>query len=212
MPEVLATGATLDTRRRHISIGLGLLLGSTWFCAIAFGVIVLAAYGNTPGKPAPVTAESSWPAASQLIRRPGHKTLVLFAHPRCQCTRATLEEFHRILAQSQAIPTTYVVFTDSGHTDAEAPLWHIARAIPGVQVLKDGRNEARVFQAFTSGQTFLFDESGTLRFGGGITAARGHAGDNTGADAVLSLINAGKTSQERTFVFGCALTASPGIL
>ncbi len=40
----------------------------------------------------------------------------------------------------------------------------------------------------TSGQVLLYDPSGRLAFSGGITAARGHVGDNAGSDAIVGLV------------------------
>ena len=56
----------------------------------------------------------------------------------------------------------------------------------------DDGAEARRFGAETSGQTLLYDARGALAFSGGITGARGHAGDNAGraslrrADSIAS--------------------------
>jgi hypothetical protein len=81
-----------------------------------------------------------------------------------------------------------------------------AAEIPGVTVLSDvDGTEARKFGAETSGHTFLFDHLGRLLFSGGITQSRGHAGDNAGESAIVSLANTRTSSQTKTFVFGCSL-------
>ena len=49
--------------------------------------------------------------------------------------------------------------------------------------------EANLFGAATSGQTMVYDPGGRLRFSGGITAARGHYGDNVGVSAIARLID-----------------------
>ena len=95
--------------------------------------------------------------------------------------------------------------------------WRIAAALPGVTAVRDdsGR-EARRFGAATSGQTLLYDAGGALLFSGGITAARGHAGDNAGRSELVSLLNRGRSDRTRTLnlgqsvhdatsVFGCPL-------
>lgn len=85
-------------------------------------------------------------------------------------------------------------------------LWHAAAAIPGVQVNVDHEGEeARLFQAVTSGQTLLYDSEGGLVFQGGITLSRGHAGDNPGRDAIESLLKQKIPSATSPPVFGCAL-------
>ncbi len=65
--------------------------------------------------------------------------------------------------------------------------------------------EALRFGAATSGQTLLYDASGRLLFSGGITPARGHAGDNDGSDALLELLSGGSGRHHQTPVFGCSL-------
>jgi len=67
--------------------------------------------------------------------------------------------------------------------------------------------EATRFGVITSGQTVLYDPSGALLFSGGITGARGHAGDNAGRASLVSLLNQGKTDLSSTSVFGCPLFA-----
>jgi hypothetical protein len=65
--------------------------------------------------------------------------------------------------------------------------------------------EAAKFVAETSGHTLVFDREGTLLFSGGITASRGHAGDNAGESAVLAALRGETMAQLRTPVFGCLL-------
>jgi hypothetical protein len=82
-----------------------------------------------------------------------------------------------------------------------------AAAIPGVTVLSDVDGvEAGRFGSLTSGHTFLFDSAGRLLFSGGITGARGHAGENVGENAVVSLINNGSSQRDRTLVYGCSFS------
>jgi hypothetical protein len=88
----------------------------------------------------------------------------------------------------------------------ETDLCGSARAIPGVYVDMDGDGrEAQRFAAETSGNVVLYSADGRLLFHGGITAARGHAGDNLGQGAVVALVNAGASTVDRTCVFGCLL-------
>ncbi len=45
----------------------------------------------------------------------------------------------------------------------------------------------------------------SLQFHGGITAARGHVGNNTGRQRVVSLINTGEADSHTHEVYGCGL-------
>jgi hypothetical protein len=66
--------------------------------------------------------------------------------------------------------------------------------------------EARRFHAATSGETFLFDASGKLLFQGGVTASRGHEGENIGRSTLTALVLTGQAERDRSVVFGCALS------
>ncbi len=85
-------------------------------------------------------------------------------------------------------------------------LWRGAASIPGVKVMTDESGvEARRFDSETSGQVMLYDADGQLRFSGGITAARGHSGDNAGRSAIVSLLTSNYSEIKQTPVFGCPL-------
>jgi hypothetical protein len=89
-------------------------------------------------------------------------------------------------------------------------LWTRAEGIPGVTVAADEDGvEATTFDARTSGEVRLYDADGVLRFAGGITAARGHSGDNAGRTAVEELLAGRGAAVARTPVYGCPLLAAP---
>ncbi len=138
-------------------------------------------------------------------------TLVMIAHPRCPCTRATLGELARLMAKAQGRLKTYVLFIrpEGSPVDWEkTDLWAEASAIPGVTVLVDDQGaEAERFQAATSGQNLLYSPEGKLLFSGGITFSRGHEGDNAGSGTILSILNGNEAPQSETPVFGCPLFA-----
>src|SRR5262245_25920794 len=135
----------------------------------------------------------------------------MIAHPRCDCTRASLAELAELMARARRRPKTYVVFIkprgvteDWEHTD----LWKLASRVPDATVVRDdGGVEAARFGAETSGQTLLYDRSGTLVFEGGTTAARGHLGASEGFDAIAALIGGDQPRQSTTPVYGCSLFA-----
>lgn len=178
-----------------------------WLVVIGVGFFVLLGYENTPGAVAQPLA--SWPSGSQIQRAPGRATLVMLVHPHCPCSRASLGELAVLMAQIEGRLDAYVLFLKpDGFSDdwEKTDLWQRAAAIPGVQPIGDRNGvEARHFQAMTSGQTVLYDPEGRLLFSGGITLARGHAGDNAGRSAIVSLLKARRAEQTETPVFGCPL-------
>ena len=113
------------------------------------------------------------------------------------------------MARAQGKVRAYVLFftpRESGADWQNSELRRSAAQIPGVTVLSDiDGAEARRFGVETSGHTFLFDRNGRLLFNGGITASRGHSGDNVGENAVISLVNDEPASRAHTLVFGCSL-------
>jgi hypothetical protein len=178
-----------------------------WLVIVGSGLSVLLGYENTPA----VAAEPSalWPADSQVQRTPGRATLVMVVHPHCPCTRASIGELALLMAQTQGRVVAYVLFLKpAGFADdwEKTDLWQSAASIPGVTPIVDYDGvEAGRFHANTSGQTVLYDAQGHLLFSGGITIARGHAGDNAGRSAIVSLLNTGRAEQTETPVFGCPL-------
>jgi hypothetical protein len=102
-----------------------------------------------------------------------------------------------------------VVFTipDGVPADWEKKdLWNLATSIPGLRVIRDqGGGEAHRFDAEGSGHVLLYAPSGKLLFSGGITASRGHEGDNVGRSAIVSFILDGHSPVSHTPVFGCSL-------
>ena len=87
---------------------VGAVAGISWLVAVAAGLAVLWSYENAPGIPA--TPPDHWPAASSLRRLPGVATLVMLVHPRCPCSRASLEELDRLMAHIPGVLLAHVVF------------------------------------------------------------------------------------------------------
>jgi hypothetical protein len=186
---------------------LTVLLGLAWAGTAVFGGHALLKYENSPGKVGRVS--SSWPPHSIVQLANDRPTLVMAAHPQCPCTRASVAELAQLMAHVQGKVRAYVLFyspRESGADWQNTDLRRTAAQIPGVTVLSDiDGAEAERFGAETSGHTFVFDPSGRLLFNGGITASRGHSGDNAGESAIVSLINDHTSKRSQTFVFGCSL-------
>lgn len=196
-----------------------------WLMLVGAGLILLMIYANRPGDRGFVP--TTWPQHSDLPRTEARPTLLVFAHPKCPCTRATIDELAWIMTQCGDSVDCRVLFlqpagheSEWSHTDS----WRTASAIPGVQVLADVKcRAAGVFGARTSGHVMLYDGRGQLRFEGGITPSRGHRGGNRGRERVVSLVTSdiaafalppsyhggefGAPAADSTCVFGCPLHA-----
>jgi hypothetical protein len=151
----------------------------------------------------------SFPRHSAVQLVSNKPTLVLFAHPRCPCTEASFHELDGLLAETQNRVSVTVVFTIPDGVPAgweQGNLWNSATSIPGIRVIRDqGGREALRFDVEGSGHALLYAPSGKLLFSGGITASRGHEGDNVGRSAVVSFILNGHAPVNHTPVFGCSL-------
>ncbi len=184
-----------------------ILLCGVWLAAVGLGTYLFLRFQSAPGSAG--VAPDHWPMESRIPLDASRDTLILFAHPQCPCTRASIEELNRILARSGGRLVAHVLFVQPTNAPADwlqTDRWQSAAAIPGVKVEADpeGR-ESRRFGASTSGYTVLYGPEGRLLFAGGITSARGHIGDNAGANLVVSLAAGKKVPLSHTPVFGCSL-------
>ena len=179
-----------------------------WLSLAIGGVVYLAHYKNTPAE-----KNSSYPvifpSESRIERHSEIPTLIFFAHPKCPCTRASLRELARLMADADGKLQAVVVFIKpqgEGEEWTKTDLRASSEMIPNVRVVIDeGERETRIFNAETSGLTLLYDLNGILRFGGGITASRGHEGDNAGRRAIFEIVTRETDNRAETFVFGCSL-------
>jgi hypothetical protein len=186
-----------------------LFCGATaaWLCSVFAGTTALLRYKNAAG--AQVEALSRWPQASRIARSPGHAILVLAAHPRCPCTRASLTELDRLLVRAGGRLEAVVLFVKPGGAPAgweDTDLWRRVASMPRARPILDVDGvEAHRFGALTSGQALVYDEKGALLFSGGITPARGHEGDSAGRAYILAGLGGAHLEHATAPVFGCAL-------
>ena len=183
------------------------LMVVVWLSGVGYGVNQVWKYSTTPGIEAPHPAR--WPGESRIPRGSNHPTLVMFVHPRCPCSRASLAELDRITQLSGQAAETFIVFLRPDDTAAgweQTDIWASAQRIANGHVVTDvAGTEAARFGAETSGQVLLYDAAGELKFAGGITGSRGHEGDNPGARRVFSLVNGTPADRDGASVYGCPL-------
>jgi hypothetical protein len=179
-----------------------------WAIGVAGGLIGLVRYTLRPGEAA--RAPRMWPAESAIAHEAGRPTLVMIAHPKCPCTRASLAELARLLAEGGSAASAHVVFVQPDGASADfvrTDTYARASAIPGVVVHIDKAGvEAGRFGASTSGETLLYDGSGRLIFHGGITDGRGHEGANAGRRRIRELLASGASDRSEAPTFGCELS------
>jgi len=153
-----------------------------------------------------------WPQPAVPKLDATRDTLILFAHPRCPCSRASLEELNRILAGRSGQIAAHILFMNpSGVSNdwTQTSLRATAESIAPVSVANDPDGKiARQFGAETSGFVVLYSPEGKLLFSGGITAGRGQIGDNTSKSALLERVARRENDPVGTPVFGCSLQCS----
>ena len=189
---------------RRIALVLAVCL---WIGIVCLGMGWLWRYNQVAG--APGTPAEHWPEQTSIQRDSNRFTLLVLAHPKCPCTRATVEELSKLMTNTRGGVNVYVLFAIPNGAAPdwfETDLWKSAAMIPGVKTIvdRDGSEAAR-FNSHTSGQVILYDSNGQLRFRGGITQSRGHVGDNAGRSAIEEIINSGQSDIDHTAVFGCPL-------
>lgn len=185
--------------RHETSLAVAIAL---WLGAIIAGFAAWESYDATPGE---ATAAARAEPGTDVT---GRWVLVMFVHPRCDCTRASLAQFREVLARGSSELDTSVLFVrPAGAPEGweQGELWDEACSLPGVRVTCDaGGVEARRAGATVSGYVVLRAPDGRFVFQGGITKARGRVGDNVGRRAVLALLR-GEQADATTPTFGCPL-------
>ncbi|NND96604.1 MAG: hypothetical protein HKN47_04665 [Pirellulaceae bacterium] len=182
-----------------------------WLTVSLCAMTVLWTYESTPGPNA--HAPDQWPSTSKLASSDSSKQLLVWLHPRCPCSRATVAQLDRLLVHLPQDVHCQVIITqppDVASSFVETDLTRSVRSMPVAVVMDDRQREARRFGVATSGQVLLYGTGGRLEFAGGITAGRGHHGDSAGSLTLRRLLSIADPppSSDSSSVYGCCLFAS----
>jgi hypothetical protein len=188
-----------------------LAIGLAWAVVVAGGVFWLMRFQMTPGQAA--AASPKWPGAGIAKLAADRPTLLMFVHPECSCSQASLGELQQLMTACPNRLAILVLFfkpsdqaEDWSHTD----LWKDAISIPGVEARIDsGGRLAERFGAKTSGQVMVYSPQGRLLFNGGITDGRGHFGDNAALDALIAIARGSAPASVvvTSKVYGCSINS-----
>ena len=178
-----------------------------WLLTAAGGLYCAVDYELRPGLS--LKAPSSWPPASKVKLASSATTLVMFVHPECPCTRASLAELSNIEEHCGAKVYIRLVLVKPAGLDVEwrdSQIWTSVLNVPHAEIVydPDGKEAAR-FGATSSGWTLAYNHEGRLLFAGGITGARGHYGPSAGSEALLAAVEQQSTTRSAA-IFGCPLT------
>src|ERR1700730_4002072 len=98
----------LTPARKMVAPWLAAIVAALWLVAAALGQRVMLNYEYSAA--APGTPPEKWPVATKVPRTPGLPTILVVAHPRCPCSRATVAELARLMALLQNSATATVIF------------------------------------------------------------------------------------------------------
>jgi hypothetical protein len=178
-----------------------------WGLFVGSGIVVLEIHATLPGDAG--TPFPRWPEGSPIPRVGSRPTLLIFLHPCCPCSRASVAELAHIMSRAAGRVSVHAVLLQPTHPSEH---WRGSAIEQDLVELRDvliwqdrGCSEARRFGVATSGHVLLYDAQGRLTFSGGITSARGHEGDNYGRDTVLMQIMGENGNRVGSPVFGCPL-------
>ena len=166
---------------------------------------------------------AGWPPSSRLPLPDSAPWALVFLHPQCSCSAATLEAVARLVGLCEdRIDWTLVVRADSedpGFAARGGLTRRISRLVEGLHnvdrfVDENGREAGR-FGVGTSGHTFLF-AAGTYELiaQGGLTPTRGHFGETSMWGAICRSAGVSRSEAERRAaldgtldspVFGCEI-------
>jgi hypothetical protein len=179
-------------------------VAAVWLLGVTCGFAVL--WRHAAARGSDTRAPASWPAQTRLTRAADRATLLVFVHPRCSCSRATLAELSKLLARVPGRAEASVVMARPDGVPAErGELDELARRAGARTVEDPGAVEAARFGAETSGATLLYDAAGRLAFAGGLTSMRGHEGDSFGQERIVALLSDGAPDRTDSPVFGCPI-------
>jgi len=123
----------------------------------------------------------NWPEGAPLTLDPARVTLLVFVHPQCRGTEATLQTLAHVMARCAGHANVTIMMYEDPALLAHwkgSPTQSEAESIPGASVREDHMGEAAsFFDVKTSGTALVFAPDGTLLYRGGITPGLGQVGD-----------------------------------
>lgn len=185
-----------------------------WVVAVGGVWLWSTGYGFTTYEASDRFANNAWPHHSNLTLANDRPTLLFFMHPRCPCTRASIRELEKLLTGQGLTPqqqpkSIIVASLPSKASEQWRDTFTIERAasLPHATLVWDADGiESGRFGAVASGTVMVYAPNGMRLFAGGITASRGHEGDNAGSDRVRAILaQDNRSPQESTPTFGCRL-------
>src|SRR6185436_12332079 len=128
-------GGISIAEKRMVKARVHILLSLIWLFAAGAGAWGLMRYENAPAPTGSTPLQ--WPSDSRVVHQAGNSTLLMFMHPHCPCSRASVEELNRLLVRGGGRVGVQVFFVrpkGAPNDWTETALWKSAEAIPGIKV------------------------------------------------------------------------------
>lgn len=196
---------------RNLSSGL---LGLVWLASIFAGFWWLLSHDTDVNELATESSTVAWHLPEHLltdfVEPNGGIHTVVSLHPKCPCTRNSLETLAKLLSDATVnARCTFLVFTpESGDGDwMETGIAKAADQFPNAKLIQDVESKkALELGLFSSGAVIVINDFGEVLFQGGVTSGRSCNADNPGALALSAILQGRRVPEISPPVFGCSLT------
>lgn len=179
----------------------------------ATGTHALTNYSTKPGQQTLIIHDVSNVDAVQKLRNEcglEDDYALLFVHPHCPCTTATVRNLQRILAvQAQTFDLVSIVFCPDEKSDdwvRSGLIQSLESMGSRIRIDRDAQL-ARELGVHCSGHLLFYSANGKLKFSGGITPSRGHEGTSRCGAEFKKALNQLPISRVCWPVYGCSLFA-----
>jgi hypothetical protein len=187
-------------------IGMYLVMAGIWLCGIGWTWTALNIHTFRPEQTVSVIMLHPEKQPQAIIPK---SRIVMFAHPLCPCTRASLIKLGEVALQVKDQSQIRVVFVTRGLNPEDvttSKTLALARQLKHVTTeLDESGTEECLYQATVSGEVFAFDAQGERIFHGGLTSGRGHLGVASSQEYLEQLITGKATEPLDAAVYGCRL-------
>ena len=221
MKNQLANTAGGALRRLKTSRKLHICLVSfVWFGCIVVGYGILLSHDT---ESVPLTAKSTFvfgktigfhdgitaKQLQQFVPGAGQVRIVMALHPKCPCTRRSLDELQSLLGIApEKTHCTFLVGLPSSKSKTWMDTDTVATAsgLPNVDIITDQDSaRAKSLGLSRSGESLVINDAGQVVFQSGITAGRSCKMRNPSSDAVSEFLLHGTCPAITTPMFGCPL-------
>ncbi len=159
---------------------------------------------QSPGKGG--ASPNRFPSVNRVALNNNKPTVLVFVHPLCPCTPATISQLETITTAAhitviQSGPAVGLNKPDTSHRSTQDHRL-------GRQMSDASGELSRAFGAMTSGHVVAYSPEGELLFSGGVTPGRAMTGPSKGLTELREALQSHRRVSTSTDVFGCSIFGS----